>query len=276
MSINRLRIGKQLELSAAPYSITRTNASNEQEYVAPGTAGQVLTIVGGIPTWSTQAASSFTLTDGTTSQVITAGDTLTVTAGNGITAAVSATDTLTITSRLSTDAGNGLVFGGDGGLYVPQAQLLTAAAWDDATNTITLTFANGSTVNVPIVDNVSTFLMDFTIAGDTGSDLVNNHETVTFTGLNGIDTSVAANTVTFTLAAESSEIFDSLTSGTTVVLAATPVAGTLKVYRNGVRQYPGATYDFTLAGTTITFAEAFGISGGAAGGEQVLVEYRTA
>ena len=48
---NRLKIGKQLERSVVPGSTVRTNANNEQEYVQPGTAGQVLTIVSGIPTW---------------------------------------------------------------------------------------------------------------------------------------------------------------------------------------------------------------------------------
>jgi hypothetical protein len=36
-------------------------------------------------------------------------------------------------------------------------------------------------------------------------------------------------------------------------IANTPVAGTVAVHKNGIRQLPGAGNDYTLAGTTITF-----------------------
>ena len=49
----RIYIGKQTELSAVPFSTVRTDAANEQEYVAPGAVGTVLTIDGaGIPNWA--------------------------------------------------------------------------------------------------------------------------------------------------------------------------------------------------------------------------------
>lgn len=49
----RIYIGKQTELSAVPFSIVRTDAANEQEYVAPGAVGTVLTIDGaGVPNWA--------------------------------------------------------------------------------------------------------------------------------------------------------------------------------------------------------------------------------
>ena len=267
----RIRIGKQLELSATPYSILRTGAANEQEYVVPGANGTVLTIAAGIPTWAAPASVSFTITDGTTPQTINTGDTITFDAGNGLTRGVSATDTVTYTAKLSTDTGNGIVFGTDNGLFVPQAQLLTNATWADATNTLTLTFANGSTVAVPIVDVVGAFLSDFTIAGDTGTDLVNNHETLTFVGGSGVTTAVTGNTVTFSIDLER-EVFVGLTTGSTVTLAATPL--TLEgVYRNGLEQIEGAGEDYTIAGAVITFVEAFGNSGGGAGGEKVVVKY---
>lgn len=139
---------------------------------------------------------TFNITDGVTTQVIEDGNTITFTAGNGTTVTVSATDVVTIAAKLSTDAGNELSIGTDGGLFVNN-NLLTGAAWDDATNSLVLTFETGN-VSVPIVDVLSTFLSDFTIAGDTGTDLVNNHETLTIVGAtdSGITTAVTANKVT--------------------------------------------------------------------------------
>lgn len=42
-------------------------------------------------------------------------------------------------------------------------------------------------------------------------------------------------------------------SNPTFTIANTPVAGTLQLYRNGIRQRVGASNDYTLSGTTITF-----------------------
>lgn len=47
----RIRIGKQTELSSAQHSIVKTDAANEQMYLAPGANGDLLTIVAGVPTW---------------------------------------------------------------------------------------------------------------------------------------------------------------------------------------------------------------------------------
>lgn len=55
---NRLKIGKQLEKSVIAGSIVKTDANNEQEYVQPGSNGQVLTVVAGIPTWSALPAAA--------------------------------------------------------------------------------------------------------------------------------------------------------------------------------------------------------------------------
>ena len=276
MALNRLRIQKQLELSATPGSVITTSGANEPQYLPPGADGTVLQVVAGVPAWTAATGSSFTLTDGTTSQVIAAGDTLLVTPGNGIEVAVFATDTLTISALISADADNALIFGGDTGLYVPQAQLLSGAVWVDATNTITLTFANGSTLDIPIVDVVSSFLFDMTVAGNTGTDLVNNHETLTVVGGtgSGITTAVTANTITINqLTVE--EAFTALTTGTTVTLAFTPLASTVvNVYRNGVKGLAGVGNDYTIATNVVTFTTAFGLSAGAGGaGEVVQVVY---
>lgn len=276
MALNRIRIGKQTELSATPGSIVITSGANEQQYLAPGANGTVLQVTAGVPTWNAAGGSSFTITDGTTSQVINAGDTLLVTPGNGIEVAVIATDSLTIAALLSTDAGNAVTFGSDTGLYVPQAQLLTNATWSDATNTITLTFADATTIDIPIVDVVSSFLFDMTVAGTTGTDLINNHETLTVVGGtgSGITTAVTANTITINRL-EVEETFTALTTGSTVTLAFTPLASTVvNVYRNGIRQLAGSGNDYTIATNVVTFTTAFALSTGAAGaGEQVQVVY---
>lgn len=67
--------------------------------LAIGTAGQVLTVNAGAtaPQWS---AGTFTLAGDTGTETITLGDTLTVTGGEGITTAVAATDTVTLTLNI--------------------------------------------------------------------------------------------------------------------------------------------------------------------------------
>jgi hypothetical protein len=75
-------------------------------------------------------------------------------------------------------------------------QHLLLATWDDATNTIEITFDDASVVNVPIVDNISTFLSDFTISDGTTTDVIANHETLTFVPSFGITQVVSANTLT--------------------------------------------------------------------------------
>ena len=57
---------------------------------------------------------------------------------------------------------------------------------------------------------------------------------------------------------------------TTYVLANTPTAGSLSVYKNGMKQNPGAGLDYTLAVATITF-----LSGNVPQtGDIVLADYR--
>src|SRR3990167_6686209 len=45
-------------------------------------------------------------------------------------------------------------------------------------------------------------------------------------------------------------------SNTSFTLAAAPTAGTLQLYRNGIRLKEGASNDFTLSGSTITMNQA--------------------
>lgn len=71
------------------------------------------------------------------------------------------------------------------------------------------------------------------------------------------------------------EYFNPANGGTTVTVASAPLAGAIvKVYRNGMLQIP--TTDWSIAGTTVTFVTAFGIStnGNNTGNDEtVQVEY---
>jgi phage-related tail fiber protein len=57
-------------------------------------------------------------------------------------------------------------------------------------------------------------------------------------------------------------------SNTTFTLANTPIAGSVKVYLNGLRQRVGAGNDFTISGSTITYLTA------PATGDWLVVDYR--
>ena len=87
-------------LIASNYTLTLPNGT--------GTDGQVLKTDGsGNLSWVNQTSgySGFDISDGSTSQTISSGNTITFTGGDGITAAVSATDTLTISADLKANGG---------------------------------------------------------------------------------------------------------------------------------------------------------------------------
>lgn len=180
---------------------------------------------------------------------------------------------------VSTDADNSITVGTDGGAYYNAPALVNGATWNDTTNTIEITFDDLSVVNVPIVDNVASFLSDFTITDGTTTSLINNHDTVSFISGNGITQVVTPNTLTTSvklstdagnnvsfgtdggimldvssvLPIETEEYFDAV-SGTTVVLTNTPAISTIvQVMKNGQVLRNGATRDYTISGSTITF-----------------------
>lgn len=304
----RLRIQKDLEKSSLPGAVFVTDSSSEGAYLPAGTDGKVFTMVSGAPAWATPVTgSSFTLSDGTNSQTVNAGDTLLAQAGNGLSVLVGATDKFTYAIRLSTDADNAADIGTDGGLFVPVVNIVTGASWNDSTNTLTITFTDGSTVNVPIVDTIGAFLSDWVMSDGTTTDTINNHETVTFTGQNKIQTTVTSSTNTLTIRIDVSgstagqvltstgssssptwqtpsagftpplpkkDEFTPSSAATTVTLSSTPSAVTgytgIDVYRNGLLLQASA---WSRSGTTITFGQAFGASAGAQYSETVVVRY---
>jgi len=58
MATSKIRPQFQLERSTTPGSILISDASNDYQHTAPGTDGDVLTIVGGVPTYSAPTGSS--------------------------------------------------------------------------------------------------------------------------------------------------------------------------------------------------------------------------
>lgn len=78
------------------------------------------------------------------------------------------------------------------------------------------------------------------------------------------------NTVTIpTVGTPVTDVFTSLVTGNSVTLTQTPNTGFhVMVFRNGELKNPS---EYTRIGTTITFTQSFGVSGGAMGAEEVMV-----
>ena len=179
-------------------------------------------------------STSWSLTDGTTTETVDGGDTLTISSDSNVTAVVSATDTLTVglantlaglTSVTSTSFVGDLTGNAD-----------TADAWStardlglagDATGnvsidgsgdaTLTVTLANtgvtagnvGSSTAIPVLTidadgrisaaSTASIQTSFTLAGDSGSDTIDGGDTLTVTGGNNITTSVLSDAVTVDL-----------------------------------------------------------------------------
>ena len=98
---------------AAPGTLTWTPTTSGKTIILPDANGTVavsasgpitLSVAGNIacPTCLTGTTNLFTLSDGTNTQLVTSGDTVSVLAGTGITTTVSLTDTITIASTLGT------------------------------------------------------------------------------------------------------------------------------------------------------------------------------
>jgi hypothetical protein len=85
-------------------------------------------------------------------------------------------------------------------------------------------------------------------------------------------TEVWSEEASFTPGAAGTEVWSeeaSFTPGNfTATIVNTPTAGTERVYRNGVRQNEGGSDDYTISGTTITFAKKLTTN------EIVLVDYK--
>ena len=189
-----------------------------------GGANQALITDGaGNVTWADPGAQyTFDITDGVTTQTISDGDTVTFTAGTGITAVVSATDTLTITNTgvTSNVAGTGIsVSGATGAVTITNTGVTSAVAGTGISvsgATGAVTFTNSGVVSLATATGTST-----------GSPL---------------DVSAATGALTLTINA-----YD----GTTNV-GYVPTGGSATTFLRGDGTWadPGAQYDWTLAGTS--------------------------
>lgn len=287
MAETRARIGLQLEKSITPQSLIKTNASNEQEYFPPGASGQILTMVAGVPTWATPIAgneyqqfanqagfpatgntdviyystadnqfyiwtgaayipvsTTGTFTVGGNSgpaQTIAPGNLLDILASRGFTTVASATDTITVIPPAGTAAGQ-------------------VMGWDNTTGT-------WGPVAAPVAGNT-------TYAGDTGTpQVITPGSTLTVKGVANSGVSVAAiatNILEISLR-EQRDTFSPAAAATTVTATQIPLAN-IKVYRNGILQ--DLVDDYTRTGSVFTFVRAFGLSGGAAGQEKIVLTFR--
>lgn len=169
--------GKLLVPAAASGSFTITD-----DQVVPITqiiaAGDTLTFASGTGT-STKVSATDTIEYSvrispllTNALVINAGDlfvpketvtTLTPVPATSVVTYVNEAGTSVSFRRVSADAGNLVAIGTDGGAYW-NGVTVTAASWNDATNTLDLTMPNGSVVSIPIIDNVANFIHTHTIS----------------------------------------------------------------------------------------------------------------
>lgn len=193
------RINCDTSIHSSAAWISGLQFTNDFDSATPAVAGWVIGVdaTGNVVRVDPLASAALlSITDGTVTETVSTGDTITYVAWDGLDVAVSATDTVTYSAQISADAGNDVTIGTDGGLFFSANSLVTGATWDDALNAIVISFEDGSTTNVPITDNIANFLSDFSISDGTTTDLVNNHETVTFAGSQGVTTTVTGNTVT--------------------------------------------------------------------------------
>ena len=305
MAETRIRIDKQIWKSVTPGSVVVTDSNNEQQYVVPGSNGQVLQVVAGVPAWVTPAAgfSGFSITDGTTTEAIASADTITVAGSDKVTAVVSATDTITVgLDTTGASANDVLTIDGSGNvIWAPNAfdNEFTSVATLPATGETDLIYHNqadnkfyiwdgAAFVEVPTAPSFSLSMSD----GTTTETLANGN-TINFASSDKVTAVVSAtDTVTVGLDTVGATAGQQLTfDGTNVVWGSAPIAvpanedyidtnlsgsvltvtGSLTnfyytVFRNGLRQKLGL--DYTVSGQNITFTDA------PISGETFAVEFR--
>ena len=176
--------------------------------------------------------------------VIAASETDLVVTTDGTTTGVtqSGTSNHTVNIKLrSTDANQALVIGSDGGLFISSDAL-------------------GAFSNFDITDGTTTQTVD-------------DGEEISFEAGDGVEHVVSAtNTVTTNLRVVVEEFNVTSSDGDTVTIVGTLPASEdmISITRNGVAL---ADADWSLAGSVITFADAFGGSTGGTDAEQIIVRY---
>lgn len=245
------------------------SASNTLSKLAIGGSNQVLTIVGGVPTWQNAAT-------GFVNPMTTIGDIIYGSTGG---AAVRLAGNNTTTPQFLVSTGSG--------------SAATAPAWVSSTGSGNVVLATSPTItggahtaltSLGIRDTSAAF--DVTIAATSSTaltagrtltiDMVNAARTLKLAGNLDIAgnvihagafsvtmTATAATTVTLpttgTLLSTTSYVVRETPSGTangsttSFGLAATPISGTEQVYVNGVLQNAGGTNDYQMSGQNVVF-----------------------
>src|SRR6056300_640344 len=172
-----------------------------------GSNGQVLTTDGstGALSWSTISSTITLAADSGSNDTFTTGNTLTFTGGTGIDTTVS-DDTITIAvdatiaTASSTTTFTNKTFDANGtGNSITNIEVadLASGVLDTDLSTVSAsddTLASAKAIKAYV--DAQTSAIDVDIAGDTGTGAITDAETLTFTGGEGIDTSVSDNTVT--------------------------------------------------------------------------------
>src|SRR5210317_1175078 len=172
-----------------------------------GSNGQVLTTDGstGALSWSTISSTITLAADSGSNDTFTTGNTLTFTGGTGIHTTVS-DDTITIAvdatiaTASSTTTFTNKTFDANGtGNSITNIEVadLASGVLDTDLSTVSAsddTLASAKAIKAYV--DAQTSAIDVDIAGDTGTGAITDAETLTFTGGEGIDTSVSDNTVT--------------------------------------------------------------------------------
>jgi hypothetical protein len=299
----KIRSADQIEVTVTDDDVTHGDnllIGHADSGVTPNTYGSstaipVITIdaQGHITSATTDAISTtWTLTDGVTSQNISGGDTLTVTAGADITAVVSATDTLTIanTSTLDSVTGRGATTTNDisvgnittsGYVRGPATFTIDPAAHGDDTGTVVI--AGNLTVNgtTTTVNSETIALADNTIelnsnlgAGTAPSQnaglLINRGSStdVEFRWNEGSDEWEITNDGTnyYRLVTTEDNFIADLTAGTGISISHTPSAGSTatistanipnsSLTNSSIVITDGVTPQTVDLGETITFAD---------------------
>jgi hypothetical protein len=296
---SRLRVGKQLEKSAAAGAVLITDATAEPSYLGIGTAGQVLTTVAGAPAWAAAAATeTITTITGASATGHTIG-----TYNNEAATAVVLREAITVLGTPTLSGANilSIPFTDETGTLATRTVDLSTLAVDINVATVAFNAATG----VLTLTETDATVHTVTISSTSTNTLTNPVNTITSTVNGVVATAPAVNTNTLTAASASTitstvngvaatlvppvgviastigfnaagamvkavttyvdEFFDPAAAATTVTLSATPIAGhPVEIHRNGVKQRIGAGNDYTISGTTVTFTPAFGISGGGA------------
>jgi hypothetical protein len=161
---------------------------------------------------------SWTISDGSTTQPITSGNTLTVVSGEGIDATVSATDTLTIAAEVGTAANLGVVIVDAGeGIDVSYSSGTVTIEGEDATT------SNKGIASFNTNDfSVSSGAVSIKTGGISNTQLVNDSITIgdSTIALGGTDTTLTGLT-DIDLTAGSHTIFDNVGANTLTIGAAT-------------------------------------------------------